>query len=281
MDKFVLSAEDKSIVQIARKQGISPMELNELLKVKSVKTGKLYNHIILGKVKIGIISDTQIGSDKFDEELFKRAAGTFYKEKVKAVYHPGDILEGMSGREGNVYELSQIGFSQQMGYAEKLWKRYLKGLQTYGIIGNHDEWYKKKNNGGVNVGEELEKRLGKENFTYLGEDEADIKLGPRTIMRLFHPNDGTAYAISYKMQKLIESLESGRKPNILVEGHYHKALYMFHRNVHGIEAGTLCGQTGWMRGKKIPAHKGFWILDMDISDSGISRFQPTFYPAYE
>jgi hypothetical protein len=56
---------------------------------------------------------------------------------------------------------------------------------------------------------------------------------------------------------------------------------MFNRNIHCIEGGTLCGQTGWMRGKKIPAHKGFWILEFDISKRGITRFVPHFYPAYD
>ena len=83
------------------------------------------------------------------------------------------------------------------------------------------------------------------------------------------------------MQKLMESFTGGEKPNILVQGHYHKALYMFNRNIHGLEAGTMCGQTSWMRGKKIPAHKGFWIIDLSLGKGGIGKFAPAFYPGYK
>ena len=274
--------EDKNILSTIKKYGISSTELNEILKQPRIISHKFYDHTTpLKHLRIGIISDTQIGVKQFDEGLFARAGKTFKKENVKAVYHAGDILEGMSGREGNIYELEYIGFSQQIKYAVKLWKKYFRGLKTYGITGNHDLWFLKKNNGGVDVGEELESRLGIDNFEYLGQNEVDIKLAPRIIMKLFHPNDGSAYAFSYKLQKLVESLESGRKPNILVEAHYHKAIYMFLRNIHAIEAGTICGQTEWMRGKKIAAHKGFWILEIKISSSGIFEFIPHFYPSYE
>jgi len=83
------------------------------------------------------------------------------------------------------------------------------------------------------------------------------------------------------MQKLMESFGGGEKPEILAEGHYHKALYMFNRNIHGIESGTMCDQTGWMRGKKIPAHTGFWILDIyHAKKGGVERINPQFVPLY-
>jgi predicted phosphodiesterase len=278
-----ISAEDLNILGTVKKHNLTSIEINNLFKSPLPLEPKgLYNHSSSSKhIKIGILSDTHIGVKQFDEKLFAKAGYTFKKEKVSSVYHAGDILEGMSGRDGNIYDLNCVGFSNQISYAVKLWQKYFTGLKTYGIIGNHDLWFKIRNNGGINVGEELESRLKVDNFEYLGENEADVKLAPQIIMKLFHPNDATAYATSYKLQKLVESLESGRKPNILIEGHYHKSLYMFHRNVHGIEAGTICGQTTWMRGKKIPAHKGFWILDIDVESSGISELSPTFYPAYE
>ena len=276
-----VSPEDKNLLNTIKKYGVNSSELNEILKQPKPENHKFHDHTTsLKRLKIGIISDTHIGVKQFDENLFAKAGYIFRKEKVIAVYHVGDILEGMSGRDGNVYELEYIGFSQQIKFAVKLWKKYFKGLKTYAIIGNHDLWYKKRNNGGVNVGEELESRLGIDSFEYLGENEVDVKLAPRIVMKLFHPNDGTAYAISYKLQKLIESLESGRKPNILIEGHYHKALYLFHRNVHGFEAGTLCGQTEWMRGKKIVAHKGFWVLEILIASNGIFECITHLYPDY-
>jgi len=100
-------------------------------------------------------------------------------------------------------------------------------------------------------------------------------------MKLYHGNDGSAYAISYKLQKLIESFTGGEKPNIVLSGHYHKAMEMFSRNVFGFECGTLCGQTRWMRGKKIQAHMGFGIIEVWKNGRGIQRLRHEFFPYYE
>jgi len=88
-------------------------------------------------------------------------------------------------------------------------------------------------------------------------------------------------ATSYKLQKLIESFSVGVKPHIVLSGHYHKALYMFSRGVHGLECGTLCGQTAWMRGKKIPAHMGFGFCRVYYNRRGVERFLHEFVPWYE
>lgn len=276
-----LEADKKKIIKLVGEAGLSPRELRILLNSPEPnRPRKIYNHSNgQREIKFGIVADSHIGQEMFDEALFESAGKTFRKEGIKNVYHVGDVLEGMSGREGQVYELRQIGFKQQIDYAESLIKKYWTNFNIFAINGNHDLWYKKKNNAGLDVGQELDNRIS--NWHHLGDEEADIKLAPNVVMKLFHPNDGTAYATSYKLQKMMESFEGGHKPQILVEGHYHKALYMFNRNIHGIEGGTLCGQTRWMRGKKIPANKGFWIVKLELDKKGISKFIPTFYPAYD
>jgi hypothetical protein len=100
-------------------------------------------------------------------------------------------------------------------------------------------------------------------------------------MKLFHGNDGTAYADSYKLQKLIESFEGGKKPNLVLSGHYHKQIAIFRRNVFGFECGTLCGQTKFMRGKKLQAHMGFGIIELWVNPSGVARLRHEFFPYYD
>jgi predicted phosphodiesterase len=280
-----INEEDLRLLEVAKKSNLTPHELQIVLnQPKRTKISlKTYDHRVNGHIKIGIMGDTHIGESHFDEGLFKFASEIFRKEGIKNIYHTGDILEGMSGRPGHIYELSQIGFSEQMKYAEKLIRTYMKDFKIYAIQGNHDRWFKDKNNAGVSVGEELQSHLP--NFIYLGEDEADIQFSPGIFMKLFHAGDGTAYADSYKIQRRVAALEGSKKPSILCEGHYHKALYIFNRNVHCLESGTFCGQTNYMRGKNIPAHKGFWILEFDIGKRGkvpsITNFTPRFYPAYD
>jgi len=260
--------------------GLTQREINLLARniQKPIKGIKTYNHRWSRKCsKIGIMSDTHMGIKKFKEEETLGAFKFFEKKKVHAIYHAGDILEGMSGRDGQIYELSHIGAQAQLDYAETIFNQ--TKLPIYAIGGNHDEWFMKKANLGLNIGTELENRLP--NFHFLGFGEADVKLAKNTTMKLFHGNDGTAYAASYKGQKLIESLSGGEKPNIIVSGHYHKALQMFVRNVHHFEAGTMCGQTEWMRGKKIDAHMGYWYLEVYHNQNGVDRIVSEFIPLFE
>lgn len=101
-----------------------------------------------------------------------------------------------------------------------------------------NSWFEKKNNAGVVVGKELEKMV--KNYHHLGQSEANVALRKNITMKLIHPGDGTAYAISYKPQKRMEAFTGGEKPEIMLEGHYHKALYMFYRNIHSLDCATLC-----------------------------------------
>lgn len=239
---------------------------------KRRKVGKFQHNFSNKRVRIGIMGDMHIGHQNFRPDMVDKAFKFYKREGVDAIYQCGDILEGMSGRPGHIYELSQIGFQPQINYAEQILSRAPTDIHF--ITGNHDQWYLKKHDAGVDVGEELEKRLS--HLHYLGMNEADVELAPGVIFKLFHPNDGSAYAQSYKLQKLVESFTEEEKPSILAEGHYHKALYMHTRGVHGYEAGCFEDQSEFMRLKKLPAHVGFWMVDLYFNKRGIDRVTNTF-----
>ncbi|MDX1279024.1 metallophosphoesterase [Oceanihabitans sediminis] len=267
-----------NLEKLIQKEGITEKEFKDILKSRKADLGKKENLYLTGrKIRYGYFSDAHIGHKSFREDLWDLMTKTFRRDNVDFIVDVGDHLEGMSGRPGHVYELTHIGFNQQINYAADLFNQL--PAPTYGIDGNHDQWFFTKNNAGIIVGKELENRVKK--YNHLGQDEADIMLNPKTKLKLFHANDGSAYAISYKLQKLIESFTGGDKPNIVHSGHYHKALYMFNRNVHGFESGTLCGQSKWMRGKKIPAHMGFGIVDVYLDKNGVNHLEHKFIPAYE
>jgi len=217
-----------------------------------------YHHDFSGRnARIGVMSDTHIGSKYFNPQLFDKVIKYFEKKKVDGIYHAGDILEGMSGRAGHIYELDAIGLDAQLDLAIK----YLSStaLPIFAITGNHDDWYRQKADIGADVGKLLEQRL--HNFKFLGLNEADVILNG-TKIKLFHPAKGTAYALSYQGQKLVESFDDKNKPDIVLNGHYHKALFMNVRDVNYFECGTIQNQSGWMRSKNIPAHTGAWIIDI-------------------
>lgn len=265
--------------KLLKKYNIGLSDLESILKSGKKKPENNKKSIDVGSKKFyyAYFSDAHIGSNAFKPEVYDKML------KLINMYHPdfvlniGDTLEGMSGRDGHVYELTHIGFNQQFNYAVDLLNRIK--LPIFGIDGNHDAWYEGKNNQGVIVGEELQKNIT--NYNHIGQMEGNLNVDGVNI-KLFHANDGTAYAASYKLQKLIESFSGGEKPEIVHSGHYHKSLYMFTRNVHGIESGTLCGQSKFMRGKKIPAHTGFGFVKVwHNGDGEVRRFNHEFVPFYE
>ncbi len=138
--------------------------------------------------------------------------------------------------------------------------------------------YNSKHGVGANIVEDIISALP--NAHYLGHDEGDIHIAG-IIVRLFHGGDGGSYALSYRGQKIIEAISGGTKPNLLIAGHSHKSIYLFNRNIHYIEAGTLQTQSSWMRGKKLAAHVGFSIADLTVADGSIKSLSYTWYPFYK
>jgi hypothetical protein len=273
-----ITKEEQRMLKLIEKRGLQPDELKAILDSSQYKPSKTVKHPISGRsVKYGYFSDSHIGHKNFREDVFEHMVRMIKREKPDFMINTGDTLEGMSGRDGHIYELDKIGFQEQFDYAKDLLSQI--PVQIYGIDGNHDEWYKNKGNMGIVVGEQLDKQLP--NYTHLGEREGWLKLAPNISLYLYHAGDGTAYANSYKLQKLVESFTGGNKPSIVHSGHYHKSLYQFARNVHGFEDATLCDQTPYMRGKKIPAHVGYGFVEVFKDKNGVNRLKHEFVPFYD
>jgi hypothetical protein len=100
------------------------------------------------------------------------------------------------------------------------------------------------------------------------------------VLRLWHGEDGSSYAHSYRLQKLIESFTGGEKPAALFAGHVHKAGYFYMRHVHCLSSGAIQSQTKWMRGKRIASHTGFWVVEIVVNSKGIARFKSEWFPLY-
>jgi len=260
---------------------LSEEDQQAVLKSLGATPHKRFKHEFSSEhIRFGYYSDPHVGHKEFREELWHIMLQRFKDEGIKRVYCPGDNLEGMSGRPGHIYELAHVGLDAQLDEAVRLFG-LAPELEFYTIDGNHDLWYKSKNSAGAVPGKLLAARCP--NVTYLGEWEADIELANGVVMKLFHANDGTAYADSYKLQKLIESFQGGSKPQLVLSGHYHKQIALFRRNIFGFECGTLCGQSEWMRGKKIQAHMGFGIIELWVSprkEGGIERLRHEFFPFF-
>jgi predicted phosphodiesterase len=226
------------------------------------------------EVTLGIMSDLHIGSKYTHTRDIFTAYKEFEKAGVDYIMMPGDITEGMSNRPGHIYELSDIGYHEQKKKAIVLMNE--APCPIYAIDGNHDRWFIKSN--GAKIVSDIADAV--EHFHFCGHDNATLRIRDCKIM-LWHGEDGASYASSYRPQKIIESIAGGKKPNVILAGHDHKALYLFDRNIHFISSGTMQGQTAWMRGKRLVAYVGFWIVKIVIDQGEVKKITPTWYPFYK
>jgi UDP-2,3-diacylglucosamine pyrophosphatase LpxH len=227
-------------------------------------------------LKFAIMGDTQFGSKYAQITYLHDFYDLCKREGIENVYHTGDITDGLKMRVGHEYELYEVSADEMRDDVVKNYPK-IDGITTHFITGNHDASIYK--HVGYDIGQAIANL--RPDMKYLGRDCAVVNLTPECTLELRHPWDGTAYAISYKMQKMIEAMESDSKPNILAVGHYHKAEYIFYRNVHALQTGCFQGQTPFTRGKGISVHMGGWLITIYVDENGyIQRFAPEFIPCY-
>lgn len=265
--------------EVFKEKEIHP-ELQRQIK-KILYRGKVITHPWGKKFKIGIISDTQYGSLYANQNLVESLYKKFKEEGCDAVYHPGDLVDGYKMYRGHEFEVADHGCKAQR---ERVIKDYPDvGLTTYWIRGNHDDSFWK------NFGEDIGELIGKDrkDLICIGREEEDIRLGENEnapIIRLYHGSGGgTTYALSYQIQKYIESLSGGQKPDIIIMGHHHKLLDMpCYRNIFAILGGTTQSQTPFMKGKKAAAHLGGYIIEGKIDKQNrISNFKQEIIVFFE
>jgi len=225
------------------------------------------------RVVIGFVTDTHIGEESFHDDLWQAFIDECEAEGVNLILHAGDVHEGMSNRPDQVYHLEDIGSSAQMDHAERLFS--LTDIPIKVIDGNHDRWGIKSS--GLFMVADLARRLP--HVEFLGSDYGELTINGTRWM-LWHGEDGSSYATSYRIQKLIESFTGGDKPQALLCGHTHKQGYFFDRNIHAVSGGALSYQSTWMKSTKKASHTGFHIIRATIRDGQIVRFSPTWYPFY-
>lgn len=227
-------------------------------------------------VRFAIMGDTHLNS-KYAQITHLR---DFYKycetNRILDIYHCGDIDEGEQMRQGHQYECHNQGADDHVAFIAKVYPQF-PGVKTHFITGNHDASIMKRC--GYNIGKTLE--YMRKDFSWLGTDRALVDLTPNCKMLLSHPWNGSAYAISYHTQKMIDSMHGGEKPNILAIGHYHKMEQIFYRNIHAFQVGTFQAQTPFMQGKGLSACMGGWIIDICVnSDGTIKAISSEFVPYY-
>jgi hypothetical protein len=247
-----------------------------------IKADKYYGDAY--RFDFGAVSDTHLGSKFYRPEVLNAIYDNFAMHGIKHVFHGGNYIEG---EKHDKFGLLVHGMQGQIDYfIDKYPQR--KGMTTYFVAGDdHEGWYQQRE--GIDIGRftqsEAEKQ-GRTDLVNLGYMEADVKInvpGGSTKLRVVHAGGGSSYATSYAPQKIIEAMEGGDKPQILLVGHFHKSLLMpAYRNVQCILMGTTKAQDIFMRKLRLAAHVGGWRCSALIApDGAVIEMTATYLPFFD
>lgn len=227
----------------------------------------------------GALGDSHLGSKYERLDCLEWLFDAFEAEGVRNVFHTGNWIEGEA--KFNVHDLHTRGLNAQCKYLADHWPKR-KGIVTYAVTGNdHEGWYAQRE--GIDIGRYAEQKFrdkGREDWVDLGYMEAPVLVrdhssGRKATLSVVHPGGGSAYALSYSIQKIIEALDQGEKPDIGLYGHYHKLWAGNIGNVWCVQTGTTQDQTIFMRGKRLAAHVGGTICraTLDPNTGRVVRFR--------
>lgn len=228
----------------------------------------------------GVTSDNHLGSKYERLDVLNDLYDEFARAEVDRAFNAGNWVDGEC--RFNKHELLVHGMDAQLGYLAKNFPKR-PGIETFAVAGDdHEGWWAQRE--GVDIGRRAEQTFrdqGRPDWHNLGYMEAHVRLvnadsGKSSILAVVHPGGGSAYALSYSVQKIIESLDGGEKPAVGIYGHYHKLWAGNIRNVWCLQPGTTKDQDSFMRKKKIEAHVGGVIvkLHQDPRTGAITGFQP-------
>lgn len=225
----------------------------------------------LEHIRLCIVSDTHMGCTMEQLGLINKVYKEAYRRGITTVLHCGDMVDGdyRNKRPAWPYQEFAQGFDQQKRNVIENYP-YVEGIDTYFICGSHDETHFL--NGGADIGKDIDE--ARDDMHYLGMDKAIYMAGKNENVSILmqHPGGGCSKSLSYKPQECINKMETGSKPKILLQGHYHKSYYMFYRNVHAFLVPCLVGLSPFMRRMDIQNVMGAYFLDIYVNKKGEIQF---------
>lgn len=236
------------------------------------------------RFEFGAVSDTHLASKFYRPEVLNAIYDNFARHGIKHVFHGGNYIDG---EKHDKFGVLVHGMQGQIDYFCREYPQR-DGITTYFVAGDdHEGWYQQDT--GIDIGRFTEseaRKHGRTDLVNLGYMEADVSIkipgGAATKLRVMHAGGGSSYAISYSAQKIIEAMDGGEKPDILLIGHFHKSDYLpAYRNVHCIQMGTTKAQDTFMRKRRLAAHVGGWRCAAVIGrDGAVREFTATYLPFF-
>ena len=267
--KAWLSKSEKKKLELL--EHYSESDIKEMLNYIAQNSKKEIDEVLWEPwhLKFWLVSDTHFGAKQCArEELWE-----FYekaKDKwVECFVHAGDIVDGCGVYHWQQFEQDRVGFEEQLSDLKENYPNVW--LPTYFIGGNHDENFLKAN--WVNICKAIE--TVRQDLINLGFYDARLKLNWIDI-NLHHGGGSLSYAKDYKMKKYLDWLPVENQPDIFALGHYHTALYDFHRGIHGFMPWAFLKENLLAKRFNLGNVIGGWIIEIDKNEKGQSRINMEF-----
>jgi predicted phosphodiesterase/transposase-like protein len=239
----------------------------------------LHLDLLKGKtLRFGVVSDTHLGSRECASEVLELAYDLFEREGITKVLHAGDVGAGMGIYRGQQAEVQHRTLDEQIdllvdGYPVR------KGIETLLIGGNHD-----LEGDAARVGLDLAAAFAarRDDVTYLGPYSAWLEVHGGAWIHLLHGKGGMSYSRDYKALKLVSAYPPGRKPVVLICGHWHVRANFSARGVEVIFPGCTEWQSRFMTRLGLTPDVGFHVLEMTLGDDGsLVQFAPRWFRVWE
>lgn len=258
LDDFIDRISENLFVD---KKGNNVRIVTDNSEQKAIKTIEYKNDEI---TQLAFISDLHAGSASQALEECRDFVEYAYSKDIHEIYIGGDLLAGVHMHAGMEYETKNNIEDQLKLMSAALPKK--DDLKYKFILGNHDMSFTKQI--GLNVGRYIS--LYRPDLEYLGAEEAQIEIDNFKI-RLVHPDGGVSYALSYKPQKFIESLQAiSTDIDMVLMGHYHVHSLVHYGRTVGISLPAFEHQTMYLSRKgKVPTVGGI-ILTLYKQNGAVS-----------
>lgn len=232
---------------------------NNVIQLSEIKE---FETIDTNKFSVGIVSDTHLGS----KACKIKELNTFYQylknNNIKYCLHAGDWVDGIGIYSGQEFEQDYIGFGKQSEFFIENYPK-VDGITTIGISGNHDYSFISK--AGVDILHYI--TLERPDIVDLGVYQGIVKIND-IVFKLHHPDGGNSYAISYKLQKILETLDAGI--NVFIMGHFHQNCILHgYKTDIALMPGSFQGETSFSTRKGLRNIVGGYILDINKTNKGI------------
>lgn len=203
----------------------------------------------------GAIANTELGNINHRADALHAFYHLLAEQGIKTVLHMGDLIAGPPSKATK----GEIRFESLDQQAEYLAKNYplVKGITTYFITAPDCEGKfidKEK----LEVGTYLQSVLAqheREDLQYIGHKSAQVSMPvqhvtPRgkkktewALVNMAHGSGTIPYARSYPLQKMVQSLQGGTKPDVLLLGHFMQLEWLMEREIWGGQVGGFKDQT--------------------------------------